>query len=189
MKKDYKRCPRCGQKTSINSSTCSGCNLKFDRIENLSNIEAKKALKAKEKEKVLYVNTPPKDINMKKFYLLYVLLGFFGIYNIYIGKKKRGLYSLITVVAFMFLVVLSETLYQNGIDVSTLNYILVAPSGTFFVFGILIWFLDLIALFSHTFKYPGALTNDEYLKYLVKSKTLEENGKKRDVADKKIKKL
>ncbi|MGN1227365.1 MAG: hypothetical protein ACI4TX_01850, partial [Christensenellales bacterium] len=100
-KNEYKRCPRCGSKTALASKTCAVCNLKFDRIENLSNKEAKKAIKNKEKEKVLYITQCPKDVNKKKFYLLYFLLGWFGIYNLYIGKFKKGYYSLITLSSFI----------------------------------------------------------------------------------------
>lgn len=188
MKKDYKRCPRCGQKMHSSSPICPECNLKFNRIENLSNSEAKKALKNGEKEKVIYVTTPPADVNMKKFYYLYIFLGLLGIYNIYIGKIKRGLFSLISVSLYILIFILRIVLEENGIDTTSLNYYVFGPIGFVAVFGALIWFIDLASLLSRSFKFPGALSNDDYVNYLIKSKTLEESGKRKDVANTKIKK-
>ena len=115
-KKDYKRCPRCGAKTYWASKQCSVCNLKFDRIENLSNKEAKKAIKNKEKEKVLYISTRPDDVSKRKFMLLYLLLGWFGAYNIYVGKYKKGLYSLCALSTFLVAFIIEEILAFNGFD-------------------------------------------------------------------------
>lgn len=180
-RKDYKKCPRCRAKTYFASKQCSVCNLRFDRIENLSNIEAKKALKNKEKEKVLYVATRPNDVSKKKFILLYLLLGWFGAYNIYVGKRKKGFYTLISVSAFLVAFIIEEILLFNGFDTTYLNYYLVMPLCTLAVCGILIWFIDMVALFTKTYKYPGALSKEDYVKFAMKSKKFNNNVKKVDV--------
>lgn len=168
-KKDYKRCPRCGAKTYFASKQCSVCDLKFDRLKNLSNKEAKKAIKEKQTEKVLYLSERPADVSKRKFMLLYLLLGWFGGHNIYVGKYKRGFYSLISLSAFLIAFIVEEILFFNGVDTAYLNYYLVMPLCTFAVFGIIIWFMDMVALFTKTYKYPSALSVEDYLKYAIKS--------------------
>lgn len=179
--KNYKRCPRCNAKASIVAKVCSTCNLKFERLKNLSNQEAKKAIKSGENEKVLNVTERPKDVSKKKFYLLYILLGWLGIYNIYIGKFKRGYYSLITMSAFLITFIIEEILFFNGIDTSALNYYVVGPICTFAVFGILIWFMDLVAMLTKSFKYPASITSEEYLNILADSYKANRKIKKVDV--------
>ena len=180
-KKDYKRCPRCGAKTYWASKQCSICNLRFDRIENLSNKEAKTAIKNKEKEKVLYVSTRPSDISKRKFILLYLLLGWFGAHNIYVGKYKKGLYSLCVLASFLIAFVVEEILLFNGFDTTYLNYYLVMPLCTLAVCGIIIWFIDMVALFTKTYKYPGALSKEDYIKFAIKSHKFNSKIKKVDV--------
>jgi len=152
--------------------------LKYDRLKNLTNKEAKIALKNNQNEKVLNVNYFPDDVNKKKFFLLFVLLGWFGIYNIYIGKRKRGLYSLISFSAFLFVFTLGEILIYNGIDTSSLQYYIIGPFSTFAVFGIFIWFYDLISLITRSFKFPVAMSNEDYLNYVLKSNSINIHNKK-----------
>lgn len=169
MNPEYKKCPRCGTKLHKTAKICSACDLHFDRINNLSNKSAKMAIKKKEKEKVLYVRERPQDVDAKKFWLLYIFLGWLGAYNIYIGKYKKGFYSLITFSFFIVVFTLSQILEANGVDVQSLYYYVVNPSITFAVFGLLIWFIDLSEFTTKTFKYPAAMPEDEYLKIVLKS--------------------
>ena len=178
---DYKRCPRCGQKVFSVVKSCTNCGLKFDRLSNLSNKEAKKAIKNGKKENILYVTTPPSDVNKKKFLLLFWLLGIFGAHNIYVGKYKRGFYSLITVIAFIVTFIISDILFTNGIDTSSLQYYIVGPFTTFAVFGILIWFIDLVPVVTKSFKYPATMSSEEIVDLYLKSKVYKNSHKKNDV--------
>ena len=113
--------------------------------------------------------------------MLFWLLGIFGAHNIYVGKYKRGFYSLITVIAFIVTFIISDILFTNGIDTSSLQYYIVGPFTTFAVFGILIWFIDLVPVVTKSFKYPATMSSEEIVDLYLKSKVYKNSHKKDDV--------
>lgn len=166
---NYKRCPRCGTKTASLSKQCPVCQLKYDRIENLSNKEAKIAIKNKEKENVLYLAKRPNDVDKRKFYLYFFLLGFFGAHNIYVGKYKRGYYSLISILVFLLFFIFSQILNYCEVDTTFLDYYVTMPLCLFAVFGMFIWFMDFTSLMCKSYKYPSAMSKQDYIKFAIKS--------------------
>ena len=64
--KEFKRCPRCDTKALIYQDKCNACGLVYSRLVNASNKEAKKAIKAGQKNRVICDKTLPKDVNKWK---------------------------------------------------------------------------------------------------------------------------
>lgn len=157
-----KKCPRCGYKMYQEVTKCQSCGLSFARIQNLSNQSAKKLIRQKNKKNVLYVNVMPKDVNKARFILFFVIFGWFGAHNIYIGKYKRGWYSLITGV----LSIIGFGIYEYMMTIDTSSAFIVLkyftnPAMLFFTFGIIVWFYDLLKLTMRQYKYPASLTQDD----------------------------
>ena len=163
-----KKCPRCGSKMHINAEKCAGCGLLFERIQNLSNIEAKKNIKEKKLDNVLNVCSMPKDVNKKKFWLLFAFLGWFGGHNIYVGNYKKGYYALITGIIAIFAFCVQEVFFFQGWNYMAVAYYFANPAMLFFVFGVVIWFSDCFNLIFKQFKYPASLTAEDYEKVITK---------------------
>ena len=163
-----KKCPRCGSKMHILAEKCVNCGLLFERIQNLSNVEAKKNIKEKKLDNVLKVYAMPKDVSKKKFWLLFFFLGWFGGHNIYVGNYKKGYYALITGIIAIFAFCLQEIFFFSGWNYFVVQYYLTSPAMLFFVFGVLIWFTDCLNLVIRQFRYPASLTQEEYEKVLTK---------------------
>lgn len=168
-KNKQKKCPRCGFKMHIDMVKCPYCGLLFERIQNLSNKQAKKELKEKNTKNVLNVTTMPADVNRKKFYLLFAFLGFFGAYNLYVGKKKTGTYQLVSAVLGIVSFIIYEIINSFNANSAQIFYYFVTGSLLlFFSIGILIWFFDLFKLFGKKFKYPASLTEQDKEKVIAK---------------------
>lgn len=89
--KEFKRCPRCDTKALIYQDKCNACGLIYSRLVNASNKEAKKAIKAGQKNRVICDKTLPKDVNKWKLFFMALFLGFFGGHFYYVGKYKTGI--------------------------------------------------------------------------------------------------
>ena len=162
-----KKCPRCGKKVLEDMPVCPDCGLKYELIQNLSNKQAQIELKAKRPQNVLYVTTRPSDVSKKKFWLLFAFLGIFGAHNIYVGKKGRGYYTLITgLLAILGFLVFEIVFYQGG-DAYAVEYYFTGPLMTFYLFGLLIWFNDSISLIFSKYKFPASLTKEDYEKVIA----------------------
>lgn len=157
-----KRCPRCGKKVYVDSAICPECGLKYSLIQNLSNKQAQIELKEKRKQNVLYVTSMPSDVNKKKFWLLFAFLGIFGAHNIYIGKKGRGYYTMITGILAVLGFLVWDIVDHMGGNSWAVQYYLTGSLMTFYLFGLLIWFSDSLALIFSKFKYPASLSKEDY---------------------------
>lgn len=161
-----KKCPRCKGSMYIETPKCPHCGLVFEKIQNLSNVQAKNELREKKYKNVLYVCTMPKDISKKKFWLLFAFLGWFGAHNIYVGNFKKGYYGLITGLLAVFSFAVFELVTFLGGNGNAVLYYFTNPIFTFFVFAVLIWFSDLIGLMFRKYKYPASLTKEDYEKVI-----------------------
>lgn len=163
-----KRCPRCGYKTYMESAVCPDCGLVYERIQNLSNQRAKEEIKAKRKHNVIYVKTMPSDVNKKKFWLLFIFLGFMGAHNIYVGKYGRGYYTMITGILAILGFLVYEIVFFQGGNAYAVEYYLSSSLFTFYFFGLIISFSDSLSLLLRNFKYPATLTEEDYNKVITK---------------------
>ena len=87
-----KRCPRCNTKSPYTTVICPSCQLNFQKFEGATNADAKKMLKAGEKEQVLMRRGCPSDVKRWKLLLLAIFLGFTGAHHYYVGRVKMGLF-------------------------------------------------------------------------------------------------
>lgn len=144
--RNYKRCPRCGEKNAKNALRCCYCNLIFERLNWATNSAGKKMLKQGKKNKVVYVTEFPSDLQRHKVLLLCLFLGLWGGHCFYVGRLYKGIYMLI-----------SGTIYLIG-GVLSIMSVLPQTLGTvisIFV-GILgfIWLFDIFDICVKRFKVP-----------------------------------
>lgn len=147
---NYNKCPRCGAKV-VSTKFCTNCELIFDRLKYASNKEAKKNLKARNKDYVIYTNVFPSDLSKKKTILLCVFLGFFGVHNFYVGKIFRGIYNLLAMIVAILAVVIPTSAFNM-----VYNTIL-SICMPFIAISMLLWLIDIITLFTNRFKVPISL--------------------------------
>lgn len=161
MNKLFKRCPRCNTKQNIESAKCPACGLIFDRLKNVTNRAGKQALNSGEKKKVIYVKTPPIDVNKWKLLILDIFFGFFGVPFFMVGRKKVGFLFLVS----LFLFVASTALSYFGIlpeyieedpYIGVLLYFLLIPEAICAV----MWLSSVIAIAFNKFKYPVSIDED-----------------------------
>jgi len=156
-RKETKKCPRCGEKLISTANICPNCKLKFERLENLSNTIAKKELKLGNTQNVIMTTDRPKDINLKVFLPLMITLGWCGAHNLYVGKKKLGLFALISACVNLPVMLVSELLILYGQYVYFINNILYSITTFFMAMVFLIWGYDLIMFILKRFKYPASI--------------------------------
>ena len=145
----YKRCPRCGEKTFINARACDGCKLVFARMEFASNKQAKREIKAGNKEAVIKTNQYPKDYNKWKMLLICFVGGLFGAHNIYVGRYLKGFFSLCALLVLCGLIL--------AVPSSTLATLF--TNWMFIPYGIIViwWLSDMILIALGKYKIPVAL--------------------------------
>ena len=159
MREKKRVCPRCGNKQVVSLSSCSECGLKFSRLSNATHAEAMKAFKEKDKERVVYVNEMPSDLNKTKF-IISLIFGFFGATSFYTGKKKKGWYSLLSFLALFGSMYLQTILTDKGITDGFLNYFFTTTFGLLCAFSFLMWIDDIIKAISRRYKFPVALPKE-----------------------------
>lgn len=144
-----KKCPRCNEKTFINTKKCDNCGLVFSKLEYLSNKEAKRAMLKNEKEKIIRTTDFPRDLQRWKAVLLCAFGGALGLHNIYVGRYIKGFFSLIfTVLTAILILVLEGNVLANLYEI----YLFI-PGAIVFIF----WFYDLFLLLLKKYKVPAAL--------------------------------
>ena len=95
------KCPICGCKMK-HEIACPYCNITGDEVRFVSNVEAKKRIKAKEPKEVYNSTYIPYDINRRRLALVTILGGFFGLDLYYVGRYKYAILQLATIfVAFV----------------------------------------------------------------------------------------
>lgn len=166
MRKDGTRiCPRCKTKCLVNQPRCPECRLIFSRLTNLSNKEAKKALRRGEKIKVVYVKEMPADIVKWKVFLMCLVTGIFGGHSYYTGRYKRAIFISC---AMIF------SLGVMGLNASPLTYGTVWYDVLFYTFApfgaciLLFWGFDLFFILFERYKYPASIPahlQQEYAKH------------------------
>lgn len=159
MKEKKRTCPRCGNRQVVSLPKCTECGLKFSRLENATHAEAMKALKEKDKKRVVYVNDIPSDLSKVKF-IISLFFGVFGCTSFYVGKKKKAWFSLISIIGLFTFMIIQGYMKDAGVDYTLLNYFVTTTFGLASAFSVLMWAGDVIAAISHTYKFPVALPKD-----------------------------
>ena len=153
--RQYKKCPRCGEKALLASNKCSDCGLIFARLKRASDVQAQKHLKQKEKHKVIYTSQLPLDIIKWKLILYCILGGMFGLHCFYVGRKLRGYYYLICFSIIMLIIIFQIDLIWAGYD---------AFMSVFAIFGGIMgimWIYDIFLVSIGKFKVPVAILPEE----------------------------
>lgn len=153
MKK--KVCPRCGLKMPAHFQVCGECGLNFSRVELATNKEAKKAIRLREFDRVVYTQQLPSDMNKWKLFIITLFFGWLGVHMFAVGRYFRGLvYAIVNICGLVFSIVTDagENLFA-GMFFKDLYAIimLVWAVCVLFVFG------DLLQIAFNKFKVPVAL--------------------------------
>ena len=144
-----KRCPRCNIKTPYVTVICPGCQLNFQKFDSATNADAKKMLKAGEKEQVLMRKGCPTDVKKWKLLLLAIFLGFVGAHLFYVGRTKKGLFYSITLAAYILLYAIFKFVAQ-----SVFLYDLYIISMLVWGVVLFMWIIDVAKICVNHFKIP-----------------------------------
>ena len=156
MKEKKRTCPRCGHRQVVSLPKCTECGLKYSRMENATHAEAMKAFKEKDKARVVYVNDIPSDLNKVKF-IISLFFGFVGAPSLYVGKKVRGWYSLLSFVLLFISMYAQTELYEAGIDTYYFNYFVTTTFGLLCAASFVLWADDVVRAITRRYKFPVAL--------------------------------
>ena len=147
-------CPRCGNKIPKESSSCLYCKLSVDKIVNASNTEAKRAMRNKQKERVVLSSYRPNDIKKSKLVLMTVLLGWTGAHCYYVGRMGRGFTILLCLVLGLAFVAIPESwalhAYVSGIVAGALGFV-----------WLFTWWTDIVNVCVDKFRIPVVLKGEE----------------------------
>lgn len=109
-KKDYIKCPRCGEKAFKHEKVCDNCKLVFSRLEYATNKAAKRAIKqGRGKTDVIKSLTLPHDVSKWKLLLICAFGGVVGAHNIYVGRYIKGFFSLFFITLLVGMILLVES--------------------------------------------------------------------------------
>lgn len=150
--KDFKSCPRCNAKVPQNFKKCGGCGLNFEKLKMATNKEARRAIKLQEKERVVYTKDVPPDVNKWKFFLLNILLGWFGVASYRVGKFWRGFFQSFS---FLCCVIYLTYVYLNVEHIVFYNVATIA--GMVWVIGVFMCLSDAVRIAINKYKYPVSL--------------------------------
>jgi len=143
--KQFKKCPRCGNKCLANQSKCEECELLFSRLEYASNKKAKKHLIKFDRDYVIYTKDLPSDVQWWKLLLLTIFTGLVGGQYYYVGKYVKGM-----LMSFSFTLLMFCTIFNAYIVEYIETLYLYLPIG---VAG-LAWIVSLVYVLSRRFKVP-----------------------------------
>lgn len=168
-KKDFKRCPRCDRKVFLHQPTCQHCGLIFARLSKATNDAAKKALRKKEYNKVIYDKVLPRDMKKWKFLLIAIFLGWCGGHHYYVGKLGKGITSSIT---FLMLFVAAFLPIEWWADyyLNAVMWVLIMPHAFTTVF----WIVGVFAIMFNRYRVPIAIDEDLVLQEDYDSKLVKE---------------
>lgn len=146
-----KRCPRCETKLNAELNICPNCSLNFDKFEQATNKQAKQAIKANEKHRVLMRRGCPVDVNRWKLLLITIFFGLTGAHHYYVGRYKMGVfYSIFCIVGIINAILTSVYKGSTQSDLWQLFFVLVLIWG----YVIFMWIIDISNVALNRFKIP-----------------------------------
>jgi hypothetical protein len=145
-------CPVCYNKIKKNRVTCSVCKFSKNELKTASNKAVSTSRKNGYYDDVIYTSEFPKDLSYKKTLTRAILGGWFGLHNLYVKRKFKGYFSLLTlIIGFVTSsLVLMGVLFQEYMP-------LVVYSTMLYVIALALWVIDLINLALKTYKVPVVL--------------------------------
>ncbi len=146
-----KRCPRCNAKMPVETVACPSCQLNFQKFNDATNAEAKQAINAGEKDRVLLRTGYPKDVSKIKLILLTVFLGFTGAHYYYVGRSKMGAFFTIFFAVGIVNVILTSLLTQTpkGDAYQVFTFLVLIWGAVLFL-----WIVDMAKVCFNKFKIP-----------------------------------
>ena len=151
-KKDFKRCPRCDTKCAIHQPKCPACGLVYARLAYASNKEAKRLIRKRQRSKVVFDKTLPKDVNKWKLFCMALFLGFAGGHNFYTGRYRWASFNLIATVMIMVAAALPFS-WWNDFYLSAIIWVLITPAGL----NVVLWIWDIFKILFNSYKVPVAI--------------------------------
>ena len=159
------RCPYCSALIAKFTTDCAQCGITKQQIARASNVEAKKIIKSRgrEKGKVLLSRHRPEDLKFAKFLLLLVFLGMFGAHNFYCGRRIRGHIMLwFMVPPSIWALFWMDHPWRLFFETSGMPFPLDAfPTDYLVVVAIIMWLVDWFSVvISNRYKYPVRIKTD-----------------------------
>ena len=146
-----KRCPRCNERIPVELVVCPCCKLNFQKFESATNAEAKAAINAGEKKRVLMRTGRPSDVKLVPLLLLTIFLGFTGAHYYYVGRYKTG-----AAFTAFFAVGLLNAILTMLVDINATSTIF--QLFTLLVLGwgavLILWVIDIAKVCMNKFKIP-----------------------------------
>ncbi len=149
-----KRCPRCETKMPAPMRVCPNCQLNFNKFEEATNLEGKRALAMGEKDRVIYRKGCPKDVSKIKLLLLTIFLGFVGVHHYYVGKKWWGLFY-----TFFFVVGVVNAIIGVVFKVTPTGDLWQLFTLLVMVWGVVLvmWLFDILNVIFNKYRIPVSL--------------------------------
>ena len=142
--KNYKVCPRCGNKCLLNQDKCEECNLIFSRMQFASNKAAKKKIRKFDKDFVIYTNQYPSDVSRIKLVLYCIFFGIMGGHYYYVGKYIKGGLMSASFIYLIFCTIFNAQILENFSEYAFV------PIGI----AAFAWIVSLVLVLTKKFKVP-----------------------------------
>ncbi|MDD4350849.1 MAG: hypothetical protein PHP83_01495 [Clostridia bacterium] len=150
--KENKTCPRCFYKMPAGLKMCPACGMNFDKLEQATNREGRAALRANEKERVVFTNKLPCDVNKWKLFFLTLFLGFTGAHMFRVGRDVRGFaYLILNILGIVF------TFLPSSYFVTSLMYNIFIIANLAWAVAVIFWITDAVLVAFNKFKVPVSL--------------------------------
>lgn len=149
--KTFKRCPRCNFKTVYQARVCGYCGLNYEKFELATNEEGKNAIKAGERERIVWSKKLPGDVSKTKLLLSSIFFGWTGYYLFKVGKLGRAIYHMLGLICFGGCVALS--LFNETMMTHNLYFVM----GCIWVISFVLVLTDIVDIIFNRFKVPVSL--------------------------------
>lgn len=157
VSKTTKRCPRCERKVPIAMAKCPRCGLIFARLSQATNKAAKKAIRNRERNKIVYDTVLPKDVGKWKLFFMALFLGMFGGHHFYVGNYWKGALGLVSMIMVGVAAALPMS-WWNDYYLGGLMTVLVIPAGI----NVMFWVVGVFLILFNKFKVPVSI-DEEYV--------------------------
>ena len=153
--KNFKRCPRCETKAGLTDPKCPNCGLIFARLNNVTNKAAKKFLRKKQKNKVIFDKVLPPDVHKWRLFFWCLFLGMFGAHRFKVGRVKSAVVYLISTL-LLITVAFFPLDWWDDYWLTTMMNVMIIPAACVCIS----WIIDIINLLTGKFKVPVAIPED-----------------------------
>ena len=142
-------CPKCYGRVNKNTLRCDFCGMRMNELNGATNKDAKLALKGIYKDDVMMTSKLPEDINKKKLLLLAIFFGLFGVHNLFVGRKVRGYFQIVSLLLLALCYILQIAFLGTVGDVAWIIPFQISQG-----ISIIMWFGDIFMIAINKFKVP-----------------------------------